>query len=85
MTAGKTAPIKRRFPAVPVKNMTNRTNFSFRLVWGLLMVIIYLGMCYMLIFTSLFDTFSPTLRYIFGGIFLLYGVFRAFKIWQNRR
>jgi len=65
--------------------MSNRINFSFLLVWGILMVIIYMGMCYMLIFTGLFKQFSPTLRYIFGGIFLVYGVFRAYKIWQNGR
>jgi len=65
--------------------MALKKNLSFRLIWGILMVVIYLGMSYLLVFTNLFTQFSLTLRIIFGIVFLLYGIFRGWKIWQDRR
>lgn len=64
--------------------MTHRPNY-FRLIWGILMVIIYFAMSVMLVFTDLFNQFPPAIRYVFGAIFLIYGVIRAYKIWQSGR
>lgn len=65
--------------------MALKEPFNFRLIWGILMVIIYLAMFYMLVFTNLFVNLSQTLRIIFGVIFLLYGLFRGWQVWQNKR
>lgn len=56
----------------------------FRLVWGVLMVVVYLGMAYLLVFTSLFkETMPSTLRLIFGALFTLYGVYRGYRVWKS--
>lgn len=53
------------------------------LVFGIIMVVIYLGMAYLLLFTPLFDTFSPIARYILAAVFLVYGIFRGYRQYKN--
>lgn len=56
----------------------------FRLVWGIVMVIIYFGMAYILTLTDMFKEAIPlTLRLIFGLLFTLYGVYRAYRVWKD--
>lgn len=65
--------------------MAQKTPLSFRLIWGILMVIIYVGMFYMLVFTQLFAQYAPVIRYLFGCVFLAYGLFRGWKIISDRK
>ncbi len=49
------------------------------------MVIIYGGMAYLLILTAFFDAVMPlALRIVFGVVFLLYGVYRAYRVWKGQ-
>lgn len=48
------------------------------------MVIIYFGMAYILTLTDMFKEAIPlTLRLIFGLLFTLYGVYRAYRVWKD--
>ena len=54
---------------------------NIRLVWGLFMIVIYLGMSFLLIFTNLFnDSLSFNMRMIFGFLFFCYTVFRGYRL-----
>jgi len=56
---------------------------NFRVFWGILMVIVYACMAYLLIFTSLFEHAVPgVLRIVFGVVFLIYGVYRGYRIYK---
>ncbi len=46
-------------------------------IFGTAMVFFYLGLAYMLLFSSIFAHVDITLRSIFAFPFLLYGVYRA--------
>ncbi len=47
-----------------------------RIIWGILMILIYLGMSFLLIFTNLFnDTMSFTMRIVCGILFFCYALF----------
>lgn len=49
-------------------------------VFGIFMILIYLGMAYILMFTPIFESrFSPAVRYIVGALFMIYGLFRAYR------
>lgn len=50
-----------------------------RLIFGIFMICIYIGMAILLIFTDLFNI-GFTLRVIIGVLFFLYGLFRAYRI-----
>lgn len=65
--------------------MALKNKLNFKLIWGLLMIVIYLGMFFLLLFTSMFNSMSLTVRILFGAIFLIYGIFRGYQIWRNRR
>lgn len=64
--------------------MPLKDKLNLRLLWGLTMVLIYLGMAFLLIFTNMFVNISLTLRVILGAVFMIYGVFRGYRIWKNR-
>lgn len=65
--------------------MALKDKLDFKLIWGILMIVIYFGMSFLLVFTTLFVSMSLTIRLIFGAIFLIYGIFRAYHIWKNSR
>lgn len=49
-------------------------------IFGIFMIIVYLGMAYLLVFSPLFEqNFSPAFRYSIGVVFLIYGVYRAYR------
>ncbi|WP_080905710.1 hypothetical protein [Parabacteroides sp. Marseille-P3160] len=65
--------------------MIQQEKSKWGLIWGVLMVVIYGGMAYLLIFTAFFEAILPlALRIIFGIVFLLYGIYRAYRIWKGR-
>ena len=53
-------------------------------IFGIFMIIVYLGMAYLLVFTPLFEqNFSPAFRYSIGIVFLRYGVYRQVKAYKK--
>ena len=65
--------------------MALKDKLNFRFIWGLLMVVIYLGMFILLVFTNVFVNISSTIRIIIGAFFLVYAAFRSYSLWQNGR
>lgn len=64
----------------------NGIKINIGYVFGLFMILIYFGMAYLLIFTSLFEnTFLEIFRYGIGIIFAIYGIFRAYRQIKNQR
>lgn len=61
---------------------TQRKPGKFRLIWGIIMVFIYLCMAYMVAFVNFFDL-SQVIRFIIGFLFLAYGVFRGIRLWKE--
>ena len=45
----------------------------------------YLGMAYLLLFTSLFSNLYDIVRYIMGGVFAVYGVFRGYRLFVGMK
>ena len=54
-------------------------------VFGMIMIAIYLGMAYLLLFTSLFSNLYDIERYIMGGVFAVYGVFRGYRLFVGMK
>lgn len=53
---------------------------SFSYLFGLVMMLVYWGMAFCLMFTALFeDRISSGWRYAIGIVFFVYGVFRFFR------
>ena len=59
-----------------------KTNFNWRLLFGAVMVMVYLGMGSMLIFSGWFNV-DRTLGVIVGILFMLYGVFRGIRVYRS--
>jgi len=54
-------------------------------VFGLFMIIFYVGMAYIMIFSPIFvERISAPLRYGMGALFFLYGIFRAYRQIKDR-
>ena len=67
-----------------MENGNNRTARSrgalMMYIFGRFMLVFYLGMAYMFLFSRvLAERMSPTVRYVMGGVFLLYGVYRLYR------
>jgi len=58
---------------------------NFKLIWGIFMVLIFVGMFYLLVFTTYFSTMSLAFRIILGCIFLIYSIFRSYQLWNQGR
>jgi len=52
-------------------------------IFGTLMVFFYLGLAYILLFSTTFSYVDIALRTIFAVPFLLYGVYRAFGSYRR--
>ena len=63
-------------------NMKNGLNFNY--IWGIFMVVFYLVMFVLFVFTPTFDHFNQTIRLILGVMFLILGVARIISLWQRR-
>lgn len=49
-------------------------------IFGVFMVLFYVGMAYIMIFSPIFvERISPAIRYGMGALFLVYGVFRGYR------
>ena len=59
---------------------------TFAVVFGLFMVVFYITMAILVIFTPIFGfTNSPVLRYSLGILFLAYGIYRGWREWKMRK
>lgn len=58
---------------------------SAKTIYGAFMVLFYLGISIALIFTSVFNDFfqNDILRIIIGVLFLVYGLFRSYRVWKG--
>lgn len=58
----------------------------FAIIMGCIMVLIYMGMAFLLLFTSLFFGKMPEwVRYLMGVVFFVYGVFRGYRVYKSNR
>lgn len=58
----------------------------FAIVAGVIMVAIYVGMAFLLLFTNLFIGKVPEwVRYLMGVVFFIYAIFRGYRVYANNR
>ncbi|MDR0835343.1 MAG: hypothetical protein LBN11_02030 [Tannerella sp.] len=57
--------------------------FNMRLIFGIIMVLIYLGMALLMLFSDVFN-FPLTYRIIISALFLIYGIFRGYRLYKVR-
>lgn len=50
-----------------------------RVFWGIFMTIAYIGIAYMLVFTTLFENIDHSVRVFLAVILFLYGIFRGYR------
>ena len=58
---------------------------SLKLIWGIAMIVAYLGIAFLLVATPMFEksTIPKTIRIAIAIVFFLYGLFRAYRIWKQ--
>ncbi len=63
-------------------NGTNRPEApkGARLAFGILMIIIYVGMGFLFIF-NVFDIINPVISYVIGGLLIAYGIWRGYRLY----
>lgn len=58
----------------------------FAVIMGCIMVTIYMGMAFLLLFTNLFIGKMPEwVRYLMGVVFFVYGIFRGYRVYKSNR
>ena len=58
----------------------------FAIVTGVIMVLIYVGMAFLLLFTTLFVGKVPEwVRYMMGVVFFLYAIFRGYRVYASNK
>ena len=58
----------------------------FAIIAGVIMVAIYVGMAFLLLFTNLFIGKVPEwVRYLMGVVFFIYAIFRGYRVYANNR
>ena len=65
--------------------MKERNKLSAKAIYGIVMVLFYICMSILVVFTSVFKEFMPNdvIRVIIGVLFLAYGFFRAYRVWKG--
>lgn len=58
---------------------------GMNVVFGMIMIAIYLGMAYLLLFTTLFSNLYDIVRYVMGVVFAVYGVFRGYRLFVGMK
>lgn len=61
-------------------NAGKKKTLGMNIVFGMIMIAIYLGMSYLLLFTTLFSNLYDIVRYIMGVVFAVYGLFRGYRL-----
>ena len=59
---------------------------TMKIVFGILMILIYLAMGYALLFTEFFAVSIKYdwMRYLFGSVFAIYGIWRGYRQFFNK-
>ncbi len=55
---------------------------NFRLVWGVIMLFVYLCMAFLIAKENFFGM-TDTVRYIVGALIFVYGIFRGIRLWRQ--
>lgn len=61
-------------------------NSSGKVIRTLVMSTIYVAMFALIVFTNLFEKLfqnAPQMRYGLGAVFLIYGLFRVYRLWRT--
>lgn len=58
---------------------------NFKLLWGMFMALIFLGMAVLTLFTNYFSTMPSALRIIFGIVFLIFSIYRGYQFLSELR
>lgn len=67
------------------ESTTSRTNVV-AIVMGVIMVAVYMGMSFLLLFTTFFQGSMPVwVRYVMGVVFFVYGIFRGYRVYKSRK
>lgn len=53
-----------------------------RLAFGIIMIIVYIGVGLLFIF-NVFSVIDATVGYIIGGLLILYGIFRGYRLYRG--
>lgn len=53
-----------------------------RLAFGIIMILVYLGVGLLFIF-NVFDVINPVVSYVVGGLLIVYGIFRGFRLYKG--
>ena len=62
-----------------------KNRLGMNVVFGMIMIAIYLGMAHLRLFTSLLSNLYDIVRYIMGGVFAVYGVFRGYRLFVGMK
>ena len=62
-----------------------KNRLGMKVVFGMIMIAIYLCMAYLLLFTWVFSNLYDIVRYIMGGVFAVYGVFRGYRLFVGMK
>ena len=55
-------------------------------IFGIFMLLIYWGMSYLLLFSPMFrQQMSPGIRYTMGSVFLVYGIWRGWRLMKYKK
>lgn len=63
--------------------MKEGKKFSPKTVFGIFMVLFYLCLAVMMVFTPIFEDINWILRVIMGVLLFLYGIFRGYRAWTE--
>ncbi len=76
----------RELPEVDQPSNEQGKSTLFAVITGIIMVTIYLGMAFLLVFTTLFVGKVPEwVRYMMGVVFFLYGIYRGYRVYVSRK
>jgi hypothetical protein len=61
--------------------------FNWRFLFGILIVVAYFAIAYLVLFTTAFKggMLNDTIRIIFGVVLSAYGIWRAYRLWKDSK
>lgn len=66
------------------ENGNNGAPKGARIVFGIIMILVYLGVGLLFIFRwGSFDIIDPTISIIIGSVLIAYGIFRAYRLYRG--
>ncbi|MDE6537107.1 MAG: hypothetical protein K2M13_03600 [Muribaculaceae bacterium] len=54
---------------------------GMRIVFGIIMVLVYLGVGLLFIFQQFAALINPVVSYVVGGLLIAYGIFRGYRLY----